>query len=232
MSNDAQKLADAADEKLCLSNVILSNAYYYQSLPFCIIDSIFSVGVRYGQVEKVICHFSKFTNWQPFRKHGSDFPEVGEQKTTDGFLAKYNAVKIPKIDLFNNSCYANPSASSPILKADLVGLFADALAKAKIQTFQDFAKVHDPDKLDQTLRELPSLRSGVVVRYFRMLAGDEKQVKPDRMIRGFINDAIGKELDPDKAAELVQDSCELLKMKYKNLTPRLLDHAIWKFQRN
>lgn len=233
MSNDANKLATFANQQLCLANARLSNAYYYQSLPFCIIDSIYSLGVRYGQVEKIVCHFSKKFNWQLFRQPGSGFPKKADQKKVSDLTKLFESVQSPEENLFNNRGYANPSAKKGrILKAELVRRFAIELKDAKIETFQDLEAFTNPTALDEKLCSLPALKSKVAVRYFRMLAGDETQVKPDRMVLAFIKDALGQDVTPDDAAELVQDACGILNHQYPQLTPRHLDHEIWKHQRN
>jgi hypothetical protein len=36
---------------------------------------------------------------------------------------------------------------------------------------------------------------------------------------------------PDQAGQAVKGACALLVPDYPNLTPRLLDHTIWKYQR-
>ena len=105
------------------------------------------------------------------------------------------------------------------------------LKSEKIETFQDLTAYDNYEALDNLISCLPALKSKVAIRYFRMLAGDDQQVKPDRMILRFIADAIGKNVDPDDAALLIQDACDILKRTFPTLTPRLLDHEIWKYQR-
>ena len=226
-------VAAYADTHLDLESAQLSNAYYYQSLPFCIIDAVFSLGVRYGQVENVIRNVAKVADWNIFRSNGSNFLSANQQKNISDLLSEINKHKNPCQTLFNNRGYANPSARNvtKVQKADLVHKFAGVLKKHEIETFQDLASYGNPDALDAALCALPALTSGVGVRYFRMLSGDENQVKPDRMIQRFIKDAIGKNLDVNTCVTLIQSACQMLKAKYSALTPRLLDHEIWKFQR-
>jgi hypothetical protein len=143
--------------------------------------------------------------------------------------------KSPEKNLFNNRGYANPSKKKgpkegPILKANLVGKFTKVLKDAKIETFQDLKAYQKPTELDEKLASLPALKSEIAIRYFRMLAGDENQVKPDRMVLRFINDALGQMVTPDNAARLVQDACKILKKQFPLLTPRHLDHEIWKYE--
>lgn len=53
---DAKKLADACERIFSLNTVELSEAYYYDSLPLCIIDAVFSIGVRYIGVQNTVRH--------------------------------------------------------------------------------------------------------------------------------------------------------------------------------
>jgi hypothetical protein len=65
-----------------------------------------------------------------------------------------------------------------------------------------------------------------------MLAGFQDLVKPDRHIKAFIANAIGEKVGDRDATQLLRDACKILKPKYSYLSPRLLDNAIWKYQRN
>ncbi len=44
--------------------------------------------------------------------------------------------------------------------------------------------------------------------------------------------ALGEpEVAPDRARHVIEGACELLRQDFPHLTPRLLDNAIWKYQR-
>lgn len=233
MKNTVQKIAEHADKVLCLKFAELSPSYYYQSLPFCVVDAGFSIGTRYRQVENLVTHLSRVAGWKTFRPRGTDFPAREDQNTISDLLKLFEKRNAPEEWLFNNRCYANPSSTSnPVRKAELVKRFAAVLKEAKIETFQDLKSCRDKEALSERLCQLPALSSGIVVRYFFMLAGDEGQVKPDRWILSFIKDCTGESPGADEAAELIQGACSILVKKYPNLTPRLLDHEIWKYQRD
>lgn len=233
MNEDAKRLADALDIKLSLQTAKLSAEYFYQSLPFCIIDAIFSLSVNYGQVRNVTDFFSRVTGWKIYRQHDSAFPEKPHQNTVSELVALFEGTQSPEIDLFNNRCYLRPSSEQyRVLKANVVHDFGCVLSREGIETFQDLEERLNPDELLQLLQSsLPVLKDSVGIPYFQMLAGNENEVKPDRMIHGFIKDALGKTLTNGMATELVQRACEILKAIYPSLTPRLLDNEIWKYQR-
>lgn len=233
MHPQAEKVAAYANATMCLRTAELSAVYYYQSLPLCVIDAVFSIGVLYGQVENVIRHFSRVTGWTTFRELHSGFPPANSQASISDFLQVATQHAHPEESLFNNRGYANPtSRQNRIRKAILVQEFARVLQEEKVETFQFLESHPDQARLDRKLRALPASSSGVAVRYFRMLAGDDDQVKPDRMILRFIEDCIGNMMGPDEAATIIQDACALLKKVHPHLTPRLLDFEIWKHQRD
>jgi hypothetical protein len=64
-----------------------------------------------------------------------------------------------------------------------------------------------------------------------MLAGDERLVKPDRMILRFLAAALGRNVSAKEAQNLVARACEILVVEHPQLTPRALEHAIWTYQR-
>jgi hypothetical protein len=50
MTADHKIVAEYASRLLALSDARLGNEYYYNSISFCVIDAVFSIGVRYGSV--------------------------------------------------------------------------------------------------------------------------------------------------------------------------------------
>jgi hypothetical protein len=51
---EVEDAVTAISEKLDLPNVKLTDEYFYPSLPLCVIDAVFSIGVRYGTVRRVV----------------------------------------------------------------------------------------------------------------------------------------------------------------------------------
>jgi hypothetical protein len=238
MHEYSEQVALYANSHLELANAKFSTSYFYHSIPLCVVDAIFSVGVKYRQVENVVEYLCKQQGWKRFRGHNSSYPPPAAQaKITDLFrlfagleaLSQQDAKKI-----FNNQGYINPRAENPTLKAEICRQFAAILMSFKIETFQDWDLISEAQKENvfrNIVKAAPALKSGVIMRYFSMLAGDENQVKPDRWILRFLRKAVieddGSVSDP---VMIIRDACTLLNPQYPNLTPRLLDHMIWKFQ--
>jgi hypothetical protein len=65
-----------------------------------------------------------------------------------------------------------------------------------------------------------------------MLAGEDCYVKPDRMLCRFVAEAAGwPDMSPRSARDAVIAACAELARDFPHLTPRLLDHLIWSYQR-
>ena len=64
-----------------------------------------------------------------------------------------------------------------------------------------------------------------------MLAGNENFVKPDRMITRYLENITGTSLSEKEKIQIVRDASAILSSDFK-LTPRGLDHEIWKFQKD
>ena len=47
---EIDQLVDFCKNTLTLEDVKLGDEFYYQSLPLCVIDAVFSIGVRYSGV--------------------------------------------------------------------------------------------------------------------------------------------------------------------------------------
>jgi len=76
------------------------------------------------------------------------------------------------------------------------------------------------------IRQIPGQKSGILFDYFRMLAGDDTRIKPDRMVQRFIARAIDEApetVDPDRAREPLQGAAT-------ELNTRGLDYVGWAYQ--
>ena len=218
--NILKKLVVAA-KQLPLANAELSTGYYYSSLSLCVVDSIFSIGVRYAAVERVVARVVNHTKierdrWRIFTDPLplNLFVEVAKKADQATFYGNLQRT----------------SSRGGILKSEAVGLAAQSLIDTGILTLQDFQSCPD-EKLktaETAFLALKGQKSGISWLYLRMLAGDDGHVKPDRHIRRFIKEATGLEVSSAEAVMLIQATSACLKVDFPNMTPRLLDHAIWK----
>ncbi len=111
-------------------------------------------------------------------------------------------------------------------------LYARALQGAFIEDFND---IRDPSrelKARQAVAAITGHSSGISFDYFMMLTGNDSFVKADRMICHFVAQACDKrEIPAGEAKGAMIAAYQLLSTDYPNLTPRLLDHLVWKYQR-
>jgi hypothetical protein len=207
----------------------LGPEYSYHSLPLCVIDAVFSIGVRHRNVQNVVeawCvaqtpKWPKYSTTAKARHIITDLIQV-----TKGYAG---------VDLAHRFFGGNrqrTSSRSGILKADAVVQFAKALQKNGVDDFPDIRDADRAERAKQAVRSIPGQGSGLSFDYFLMLAGDDSYVKPDRMICRFVAEAAGRpDISPYTARDAVVAACSILAREFPNLTPRLLDHLIWSYQR-
>ena len=227
--NPVAMLADHVEE-IGLVPVGVSEEYRYASLPLCVIDAVFSIGARYKSTQATVARFCHNTGW-PRLAASRDERGAGSHSLS-GLLDFYGGLtpEAATETLFGNR--QRTSTTSGILKAEAVKLFADALLRCEIDRFTDIT----PERLElaeSIILGLPGQGSGIAFDYFRMLAGDDDIIKPDRMIQRFVARALGTAAVPGtrQAAVLVRLAARELTRRGHHWTPLNLDHAIWRYQR-
>ena len=133
-------------------------------------------------------------------------------------------------DVFCNQ--QRTSTRNGILKSEAVYRFAKTLQDYGITTFGDTADDQRNEQVRTKIQEIKGQKSGISFDYFLMLAGSDRYVKADRMLRAFVADALRESnVSADNTRALVLAACARLQAETPHLTPRLLDHEIWKYQR-
>lgn len=216
-----------------LADASLSDSYFYNSLTLCVIDSVFSIGVRYTSVINTVDNYVKFFDLKKYRSRvSSRYPVFKEQNCLSDLIKNIDELSI---DFFTRNVFKNRQRTSTrngILKTEATYNFAKVLYKNSINSFDDIEKLYKNSELIKSeVREIPGQKSGISFDYFLMLAGNSNLVKPDRMIKRYLERATGQKLTEEKLLHILRDVTAHLKSEYKNLTPRLLDHEIWKFER-
>lgn len=234
MTQGAQQVADYADREFpeALASVALSDAYYYSSLPLCALDAVYSIGVRYEGVQNVVNRYCAFAGIEKCRKPRDQMPSPKDQESVSQFLARFDHQSAEDIakNVFKNR--QRTSSKNGVLKAEAVISFLEVLREHGCEVLQDADRFSDSLRLDTALRGVAGQASGVSIRYFWMLAGSEDNVKPDRMIIRFVKAATDRSPSILQAEALVRGAGNILRAKYPHITPRLLDFAIWTYQRN
>jgi hypothetical protein len=224
--NKIDLVTDFCKANLDLINIEAPEEYGYSCLPLCVIDAIFSIGVNYKATENTVQRFCSF--YQINRKREFDAVEPMSIST----FILINAEHTP--EWMARNVYKNlqrTSTRNGILKADAVGWFAEVLLKLGVNNFADIDKILGNKLFETAITAIPGQKSGVSLKYFFMLAGIDTYIKPDRMVKRFLQNIIGKVPDDDECLYLISGAVEILLKDYPNLSPRTLDNLIWKYQR-
>jgi hypothetical protein len=207
----------------------LADEYRYASLPLCVVDAVFSIGVRYTSTQKVVSNLCEYAGWTRFfasrEARGAGEYGIGD---LNSMFDKFGAEGMVE-SVFQNR--QRTSSRSGILKAEAVLLYCRTLIKAGINDFPDL-DVERREYAEAIILGLPGQSSGIAFDYFMMLAGDDNLIKPDRMVQRYVAHAL--DLDsvpqPRQAAILVRLAAKELRTRGQLWTPLSLDNAIWRHQ--
>ncbi|MHC9544957.1 MAG: hypothetical protein AB9903_36035 [Vulcanimicrobiota bacterium] len=222
-NSETTLLADFCKREIGLAEVKLGEEYGYGSLPLCVIDAVFSIGVRYESVRNVIKKYCMFFNINETAMDQQSLQDMIEAYECHG------------VDYFIKSIYSNrqrTSTKNGILKAEAVLRFASALNKYGVNLREDVSRVYEDLAFEATIRRIPGQSSGLSLRYFFMLSGNDEFVKPDRMIIRFLQYVLKRAVSIEEAQSLLTSVCRYLNQEFPQLSPRLLDHTIWNYERN
>ncbi|NWJ45971.1 MAG: hypothetical protein HXX08_08850 [Chloroflexi bacterium] len=223
------KLAGYCKQVLSLENSSLPPEYSYRSLPLCVIDAVFSIGVTYTSTSNTVLRFCNYFGLERYADMRP--PAFSDQLTLSVFTALYTRLGVEEMA---EKVYQNRQRTSPkngLLKAEAVLQFAQVLEQFEVNYFQDISKVLGNEAFETAIKKIPGQHSGVSLQYFFMLAGSDDLVKPDRMVLRFMGEALGYPIKLDTVQQALAAVNSELKLEYPTLTPRKLDYLIWQYQR-
>ena len=220
--------------ELNLASANLSPEYYYDSLPQCIIDAVFSIGVDYAGTRNTVIKYCDKVNIRrisDIKNHPSDVHTVDDLLTNISHFDRNGDCGAS--GLFDNRRLTSPRGG--MLKSIAVRDFAIVLKNNDIQTIADLraASSSTIEKIEKEIKEIKGQGSGISFSYFLMLSGDDNHMKIDRWLLRFVGDALGM-ANYNNMSQAYTDLlvvCSELKTIYPELTPRLLDHTIWNYMR-
>lgn len=195
---------------------------YPDSLALCVIDSIQSIGQKYGGVRSVVRRYEAFRASQGGEADRDGAVELAvtfdELDGVDGWASEIGT---------HNRVYSRSEAP---LKAAVILDAANLLIHEEVLSTKDLLSLSSEDREDlkRLWLGLRSQRSGISWRYLLMLAGAEG-VKPDRMILRFLARHLpdGDRVGTDVAVSLVTDVARQL-----GVSANTLDHRIWLHERS
>ncbi len=192
-------------------------------------DAIYSIGVKYQSTQAVVARYAAWAGLTQNRSADA-LPSLDAQQPLGALVGHITEVGP---DPFAADVACNRQRTSTrggVLKSDAVLGYAKVLTDHKIQYLQDVAPRAGDQDLDRALRAVKGQASGISTAYFSMLAGTTLK-KPDRMLQRFVARALGREVDLASIQPLVTAACHQLQAEYRGLSPRVLDHAIWNYER-
>jgi len=228
---DAVRIAERARLVLPLKTARLADVYYYSSLSLCVLDAVFSIGVRYESTEAVVKRYCQFCNLARIRSDRSLLPPKASQEPVSTLVRRIEQ-NGPRHFATNVVCNSQRTSSrGGILKAEAAALFAKILVAHGVEYLQDLPRYEEGRGLEAALRTVHGQGSGISIGYFWMLAGTDKLVKPDRMVLGFLTETLQRRVEVAEAQRLLSAANDILIGEFPHLTPRLLDYEVWQFQR-
>jgi hypothetical protein len=220
-------------QKLVIEKKTDPNETFYQSLPLCIIDAVFSIGVKYTSVMKAEENFISYFNLNIDRT----YPLKNKEYTIDQFIKDmetFSSFDGAALNGFKNK--QRTSSRNGILKAEACYLVAKVFKSHDINTLEDFRNYTNKPALDKDILKVRGQSSGIMLKYLYMLAGDSKEAKPDRhmanFIRGIYPHISMATKHHDEIKTIMKDAVASLQTTYPNLTVRFLDYLIWEHMKN
>ncbi len=122
---------------LPLHSASLGDEYYYQSLPLCIIDAVFSINVKYQSTQNVVSRYCQHFGLRKFRRDRTSIPSREEQESVSALCERYieRGFGVMTEEILDNR--QRTSAVNGITKVEAVLEFAATLKKYGIEYFQD-----------------------------------------------------------------------------------------------
>lgn len=215
-----------------LEDVELSEEYYYTSLPLCLIDAIFSIGVTYTSTQNVVKRYCKKYELKRIRKSNNE----KETHTLSDLIRNIEEYDISeaRYERYASEVLCNTQRTSSvngILKLQAVYECANIFVENGINTIADFNKLYN-DNIGKKYCSVKGQSSGISLSYLKMLCGSTDTIKPDRHILRFLNEFYEEEIDVENAKNKMESIVKRLNQNYKKLNMRELDYIIWDFMKN
>lgn len=226
MSDALSNLLTHIKRSINLSAIQLGSEHDYSSLPLCVIDAVYSIGVNYTGTRNTVRKWCDFAGWPMLLSDGGPEHSVSEFLEMIGnFTDRQLAEKV-----FRN--LQRTSSRSGELKSWAVRKFAEVLQSEKVEIFSDIRSDEVVERVEPRIKKIKGQSSGISFDYFMILCGSDDYIKADRMVCGFVANALDRtSVSPAEAKRLLTDAASELSREHPNVTPRSLDHAVWNFQR-
>jgi len=234
--DEIQKIADYFRENIKEIKP-LGDGYFFNHLSLCVIDAVWSLGVRYKGVQNVVNRYCNQRKLEPYRekalRENSIYPEKSKQESISDFLEYLNQFTSEKLadDIFKN--HQRTSSKNGILKAEAIVQFAEVLSNHNVNYFQDIndTKLADNKEFEREIKAISGQTYGTSLDYFFMLCGDENRIKNDRQIQRFLAEPIrrNQSISNEEALDAFQRILKVLNDE-RIQSVRHLDNIVWEYQ--
>jgi hypothetical protein len=196
---------------------------YKSSLALCVMDSIWSIGVKYKTVENVL---DQYLIDRGFTGLSQSQLCVDTPRDFLSWCESFGGLKNLELVAERLNNRNQTSSTNGVLKASAVLTACELLAHEEIDTTESLFLSTENFK-QKWLYEIPGQRSGMSWKYLLMLAGSPG-VKPDRMVMRFME----RHLVPAslEAHEFVNKL--LVVINDSSITATDVDHRIWSIERS
>ena len=149
-----------------LATAQLGLEFEYQSLPLCVIDAVYSIGVNFAGVINTVDRYCNYFELQHHRDPKDILPSNDKQESISSLCQKFEKFGV---DGMVDKVFCNRQRTSTrngILKADAVNRFALVLQKYKVEYLQDVEKIINSKDFKNDICAIPGQKSGISLKYF------------------------------------------------------------------
>lgn len=205
----------------------LPEEFFYNSFDLCVIDAVFSIGVKYTGVKNVVARYKEYVE--------KTYPNLsGKIRTVDESIAifeSYESIQSFAKEVLNQQ---RTSPKNGILKAEAVLDILKVLDAHGIKDIESFNSLNviKQNELDKAILSVKGQSSGIMLKYLYMLVGNDDVCKPDRMLHRFVSNISSRKMSDDELQLVLTEACKNLNKEFPTLTVRILDNQIWQYQKS
>ncbi|GAA2696953.1 MULTISPECIES: hypothetical protein [Actinosynnema] len=199
-------------------------------LSLCVLDAVFSIGAHYSGVTRA-CHAYADHTALPDRLlpvgRAREVVGTGLEQPLDVLLDLGERIGPDRLAAEVLAHRGRTSPRGGVLKAKAALGYARVLTGHGVLRLDDATALLTDDKQFELVRDglarVPGHGGGARLSYLWMLIGDDRRVKPDRMVLGWLTHHLSRPVDAEQAYRLLVALADRV-----GCTPWELDHAIWR----
>ena len=209
-----------------LNGAELGEEFFPAHLSVALLDAICTANRKYTLVVPIVERYCQRFSLNRVRRDKTTLPPIGDQETLSDLIGHYETLGLDELQETVFRVRWPAHSSTKILRSENVRRAAVALRGIGIETLQDIQSKR-PDEIKCALKPLLGIGDRTI-HMLLMYVGHDDFVKGDVHVCRFVAEALDRPTVSAKEAErLVGSTARAL-----NIVPRLLDYAIWNFERH